>query len=56
VLSDMSGPYADSSGSGAVAAARLAVEDKHIKVEIVSAEHRDKPDIGASIVRIWLHD
>jgi branched-chain amino acid transport system substrate-binding protein len=59
VLNDMSGPYADSSGPGAVAAARLAVEDfgaenKDIKVEIVSADHQNKPDVGSNIARIWL--
>ena len=59
VLNDMSGPYANSSGLGAVAAARLAVEDfgaenKDIKVEIVSADHQNKPDVGSSIARTWL--
>jgi branched-chain amino acid transport system substrate-binding protein len=61
VLNDMSGLYADSSGPGAVAAARLAVEDfgaakKDINVEIVSADHQNKPDVGASIARAWFDD
>ncbi|MDB5511364.1 MAG: transporter permease [Enterovirga sp.] len=58
VLNDRSGPYADSGGEGSVVAARLAVEEfdaagKGIKVEIVSADHQNKPDIGSSIVRRW---
>src|SRR5437763_2545672 len=55
VLNDMSSVYADVSGQGAVAAAQLAVEDfgaaaKGMKVEIVSADHQNKPDVGSSIV------
>ncbi len=58
VLSDMSGLYADIGGSGSVVAARMAVEDfkpeSHgMKVEIVSADHQNKPDIGAAIARRW---
>ena len=58
VLSDMSGLYADISGPGSVAAAKLAVEDfkpeSHgFKVEIVSGDHQNKPDIGSGIVRKW---
>jgi branched-chain amino acid transport system substrate-binding protein len=54
VLSDMSSLYSDVGGAGSVAAAKLAVEDfgapaKGIKVEIVGADHQNKPDIGASI-------
>ena len=59
VLSDMSGLYADLAGQGSVAAARLAVEDsgvtkRGLKVEIVSADHQNKPDVGSSIARQWL--
>ena len=59
VMNDMSGLYADLSGPGAVAAARMAVEDfgaekKGIKVEIVSADHQNKPDVGSNIVRTWI--
>ena len=59
ILNDMSSVYADISGQGAVAAARLAVEDfgaaaKGLKVEIVSADHQNKPDVGANIVRQWI--
>src|SRR5512134_3666317 len=58
VLSDMSSLYADIGGPGSVAAARMAVEDfgaakKGMKVEIVSADHQNKPDVGSSIARQW---
>jgi len=58
VLSDMSSLYTDLAGAGSVAAARLAVEDSGIekrgyKVEYVSADHQNKPDIGSAIARQW---
>jgi len=58
VLNDQSGVYSDLTGQGSVVAARLAVEDfkpadKGIKVEIISADHQNKPDVGASIARQW---
>lgn len=58
VLNDRSGIYADLSGEGSVIAARLAVEDfkaaeKGIKVEIISADHQNKPDVGSTITRQW---
>src|SRR5436309_1257284 len=58
VLSDMSSLYTDLAGAGSVAAARMAVEDSGIekrgyKVEIVSADHQNKPDIGSAIARQW---
>src|ERR1051325_8461227 len=58
VLSDMSSLYADIGGPGSVAAARMAVEDfgaakKGMKVEIVSADHQNKPEVGSSIARQW---
>jgi len=58
VINDMSGLYADITGNGSVVAARMAVEDfgaakKGLKVEILSADHQNKPDIGSSIVRKW---
>ncbi|MGE0800089.1 MAG: ABC transporter substrate-binding protein [Lautropia sp.] len=58
VLTDMSSLYADLAGPGSVLAARMAVEDfgaaaKGIKVEIVSADHQNKPDVGSSIARQW---
>ncbi|AKR55818.1 ABC transporter substrate-binding protein [Youhaiella tibetensis] len=58
VLNDRSGVYADLSGEGSVIAARMAVEDfkagdKGINVEIVSADHQNKPDIASNIARQW---
>src|SRR5438552_8057601 len=58
VLSDMSSLYTDLAGAGSVAAARMAVEDSGIekrgyKVEIVSDDHQNKPDVGSSIARQW---
>ncbi|MFV0492036.1 MAG: ABC transporter substrate-binding protein [Pseudorhodobacter sp.] len=58
VLNDRSGVYADLSGEGSVVAARMAVEDfkaaeKGINVEIISADHQNKPDVGSNIARQW---
>ena len=58
VLTDMSSLYADNTGPGSVAAAKLAVADfgaeaKGIKVEIISADHQNKPDLGSSIANGW---
>ncbi len=54
VLSDMSSLYTDLAGAGSVAAARMAVEDSGIekrgyKVEIISADHQNKADVGSNI-------
>ncbi|WP_407526291.1 ABC transporter substrate-binding protein [Methylobacterium oryzisoli] len=59
VLSDMSGPFSDQVGAGSVAAARLALEDfgresGGVQVELLSADHQNKPDIGLGIARRWL--
>jgi branched-chain amino acid transport system substrate-binding protein len=57
VLNDMSSVYADFQGPGSVVAAQLAVEDfaktSKLKVEVISADHQNKPDIGAGIARRW---
>jgi branched-chain amino acid transport system substrate-binding protein len=59
VLNDMSGLYADITGPGSVVAAKMAVDDylksskSSLKVEIVSADHQNKPDIGSNIARQW---
>jgi branched-chain amino acid transport system substrate-binding protein len=58
VMNDQSGTYADLAGPGSVVAARMAVEDfgaakKGIKVEIVVADHQNKPEVGSSIARQW---
>jgi branched-chain amino acid transport system substrate-binding protein len=59
ILNDRSGPYSDATGEGAVVAARMAVEDFGGKalgkpVEVVSADHQNKADIGSSTVNRWL--
>ncbi|MBE2242575.1 MAG: ABC transporter substrate-binding protein [Burkholderiaceae bacterium] len=60
VLNDMSGPYADIAGQGSVVAAKMAAEDyvkatgSKLKIEIVSADHQNKPDVGSSIARKWI--
>jgi branched-chain amino acid transport system substrate-binding protein len=58
VLNDQAGPYADITGPGSVVAARMAVEDfgaakKGMKVEVVFADHQNKPDVGSQIARQW---
>jgi len=58
VLTDMSSLYADDNGAGSIAAVKMAVEDFNpaahgMKVEIVSADHQNKPDIGSNIARQW---
>jgi len=58
VLSDMSSLYADIGGQGSVIAAKMAVADFNpaahgMKVEIISADHQNKPDVGANIARQW---
>ncbi len=61
VLNDMSGPFADLSGRGSVIAAQIAAEDfAHEagpiapRVEILSADHQNKADVGAATVRRWV--
>ena len=58
VLSDMSSLYADIGGPGSVASAKMAIADfaaknKDIKVELVSGDHQNKPDIGSQIANQW---
>jgi branched-chain amino acid transport system substrate-binding protein len=58
VLTDMSGIYSDLSGKGAVEAVRMAVEDHGGKVlgkpvEVIHADHQNKPDVGSNIARQW---
>jgi branched-chain amino acid transport system substrate-binding protein len=61
VLNDQSSLYADATGQGSVVAARLALEDyikanpnSKLKVEIIFADHQNKPDIGSNIARQWI--
>ena len=58
VLNDQTGLYGDIAGTASVWVARKAVEDfgaaaKGMKVEILSGDHQNKPDIGLSIARHW---
>ena len=59
VLNDMSGLYADISGPSSLWAARIAVEDylkatgSTLKVEVIGADHQNKPDVGSNIARKW---
>ncbi|HYG85207.1 MAG TPA: ABC transporter substrate-binding protein [Azospirillum sp.] len=59
VLNDRSGLYADLGGEGSVVAARMAVEEMGGKVagkpiEIIAADHQNKPDVGSNITRQWI--
>ena len=58
VLTDMTGPYADITGRSSLIAVQMAVEDFGGKVlgrriEVLSADHQNKPDIGSAIARCW---
>ena len=58
VLADMSGIYSDLSGKGAVEAVKMAAEDfggtvLGKKIDVVAADHLNKPDIGAAKAREW---
>ena len=58
VLNDQSGTYADLAGPGSTLAAKMAVEDfmakdKSLKIEVVFADHQNKPDVGSQIARKW---
>src|SRR6202451_1789884 len=57
-LSDQSGLYADLGGPGSTLAAQMAVEDSGLtakgwKIDIVSGDHQNKPDVGVNIARQW---
>ena len=59
VLTDLSGLYADLGGQGSIVAAEMAVEDsgmakKGWKLNVVSADHQNKPDIATNIARQWI--
>ncbi|HVE83916.1 MAG TPA: ABC transporter substrate-binding protein [Myxococcales bacterium] len=59
VLTDMSGLYADLAGPGSVEAAKMAVEDfggklQDLPIEVVSADHQNKPDVGSNLARQWM--
>jgi branched-chain amino acid transport system substrate-binding protein len=57
-LSDQSGLYADLGGPGSTLAAQMAVEDSGLagkgwKIDVISGDHQNKPDIGVNIARQW---
>ncbi|WP_246736338.1 ABC transporter substrate-binding protein [Enterovirga aerilata] len=60
VLTDVTGPYGDVVGEGAAAAARIAVDDclakecAGMKIEVMLADHQNKPDLGLTIARRWI--
>ena len=59
IMNDQSGPYADLAGPGSAQAARLAVEDfgdtvLGRKIEVLVADHQNKPDIGLALAREWV--
>jgi branched-chain amino acid transport system substrate-binding protein len=59
VMNDQSGLYADLAGQGSVEAAKMAVEDfggslDGASIEVLSADHQNKPDVGSNIVRQWI--
>ena len=58
ILNDQSGVYADYGGKTSIEAAKMAVEDfggtvLGQKIEIISADHQNKPDVAVSIARKW---
>ena len=60
VITDMSGSLSAQSGQGSVIAAQMAVEDclakecAGMKIEVLSADHQNKPDVAVGIVRKWI--
>src|SRR5690348_439729 len=59
VLNDMSSLYADIGGPKSVIAAKMAVEDsgmakKGWKIDVISGDHQNKPDVGVNIARQWI--
>ena len=58
-LSDQSGLYSDLGGPGSTLAAQMAVEDSGLlakgwKIDVISGDHQNKPDVGTNIARQWL--
>jgi branched-chain amino acid transport system substrate-binding protein len=59
ILNDMNGPFADQSGKGWIVAAQMAAEEfaaqgGGFRVQILAADHQNKPDVGAQIAREWV--
>lgn len=60
VLTDLSGVYSDATGAGSVVATRMAVEDclaaecRGMSIEVIAADHQNKPDVALAIAREWV--
>src|SRR6266508_1993011 len=59
VLNDMSSLYADIGGPNSVVAIKMAVEDSGLtkkgwKIDVLSGDHQNKPDVGVNIARQWI--
>jgi len=59
VLTDNSGLYSDLGGAGSTLAAQMAIEDSGLaakgwKIDLISADHQNKPDIATNIARQWI--
>jgi len=59
IITDMSGQYADGNGKGSVIAAQMAVDEiggsvAGRKIEIISGDHQNKPDVATNVVRNWI--
>jgi branched-chain amino acid transport system substrate-binding protein len=60
-MNDMSGPFADVTGSGGLLAAQMAAEDfggtvKGAKIEIIGGDHQNKPDVASALARRWFDE
>src|SRR5580704_7624760 len=58
-LGDQSGLYQDIGGPGSTVAAQMAIEDSGLlakgwKIDLISADHQNKPDLGANIAKQWI--
>lgn len=58
VLTDMSSVYSDYAGQGSVDAARMAIADSGMgeRVQLISADHQNRPDVGSNLARAWYGD
>ena len=61
VLNDQSGAYSDLAGKGSVVAAQMAIDDfggtvKGAPIQLVSADHQNKPDVGSAIANRWIDE
>lgn len=58
-LGDQSGLYQDIGGPGSTVAAQMAIEDSGLlakgwKIDLISADHQNKPDVGVNIGKQWI--